>query len=800
MQNELKLLIRYGNVEGSSDEESLSLNFLNSDVSSTQDQTLYPIRVPQNSQQLITSYERWFRIQQNSINEGKKLQNFKVFQSTNAPSAGFTIFYKSTGSNYEKPKQYTQLNWQSNNGFTLIPTAEPQSNLIGNLSNINDKTDYGVLVLQVTSEQVSCLPFQIVIQYDEVFLPCPSLNLAPQYPQNNATNISLTPTIQWTCSPEQTAYKLYYKLSTTQNYSSTPNYSGLSKSYTIPASLYEGKTYNWRVVQENEVQGVCSKTTSLIDCTFTTLTNTQVECYAITLSNASHTVTSTTATISVTANDFTGLTLYYKIYGTSTYTPKTQYTSNSNLRTFTLDQLQLGQTYVYYISQINTNGQLNCLATSKTLPTNINSPYSFVVQTYCTKPSVTLVGPANGQQNIWHVFTNSGVSVGSKLTFNCNGQTHYKVFIKKTTESNWNESAWIESINVSNEYNPGILEFALVGETPITYEWYVLQKNASSGCIESISDKPQNFTFTTQSEVVTDFEYVAYSNVQEYTKFEQANDSDAIDLVSGDMCYDIPQSQTQAATSFISYVYDKCNEYGMDYSGEGAPVEYCVEEETITINTRYPEYHAFRFVIIETLSLPNNIPFQTTVLKPDNSYAAGVGEVSIKCTNSPDVIRFFRNTLIQDVTIPPTQVYYILYNSGTYYSALRCRASGNPATYILSYPMTLSVSQNGYLSQTNYIKKIVDDMFPSSVIENQQFTYNNGYIKISNPGFAFYGIKNSTTNEVTAKVDFTIYTRNSTGNSQYFLKNNSVQSNKPKYCGKFKLTPLTDPEEIITIS
>jgi len=84
----------------------------------------------------------------------------------------------------------------------------------------------------------------------------------------------------------------------------------------------------------------------------------------------------------------------------------------------------------------------------------------------------------------------------------------------------------------------------------------------------------------------------------------------------------------------------------MDDSGEGAPVEYCVEEETITINTRYPEYHAFRFVIIETLSLPNNIPFQTTVLKPDNSYAAGVGEVSIKCTNSPDVIRFFRNTLI----------------------------------------------------------------------------------------------------------------------------------------------------------
>lgn len=165
MQNIIKLKSYYG---FKMDQETTDvLNLFFADLPSDTDPLLAPIKVPDGTD-IITSFERYFKVFLHFIDSGNKLTNFKVTQGTISPQTGLTLFYKNTDE-YNTPTFYTYPDWQVTHSYSTIQTDSStiNSNLTGELQEVNDTTSFGVLVLQVASNQTTSQNNIISITYDE---------------------------------------------------------------------------------------------------------------------------------------------------------------------------------------------------------------------------------------------------------------------------------------------------------------------------------------------------------------------------------------------------------------------------------------------------------------------------------------------------------------------------------------------------------------------------------------------------------------------------------------------------------
>lgn len=171
---ELQVICTYGEQPGTQ-VESEYLPLYGQDVSPLQSQSGNRIRIPTSSTSIQTSYERWFQVKVNKLKANKKLMNFKLYCTSNYPSDGCTIYYKSQIS-YVTPVNYSTTNWQSanDNTFSLLQEEDLNVNMYINGSQINEissedqSTDYGIICVEVTREQVAQSDFYLFVQYDEL--------------------------------------------------------------------------------------------------------------------------------------------------------------------------------------------------------------------------------------------------------------------------------------------------------------------------------------------------------------------------------------------------------------------------------------------------------------------------------------------------------------------------------------------------------------------------------------------------------------------------------------------------------
>lgn len=174
MSQQLSLKQYYGSQQNPSVVDQTKLPLLGEDQSTEVNPQQYPIRIY--DAQTNYSYERWFRIQVVDMGGSIQVQNFKVWQSTNTPSNGCTLYY-GTSQNYRTP--VGGLGNPSPDQVNPIPTSEPQTqNLTINgetdpqngqyLSQQGDMTDFGILQLRVEPTQTQGGSQVITVSYDEI--------------------------------------------------------------------------------------------------------------------------------------------------------------------------------------------------------------------------------------------------------------------------------------------------------------------------------------------------------------------------------------------------------------------------------------------------------------------------------------------------------------------------------------------------------------------------------------------------------------------------------------------------------
>lgn len=171
INTEFVILCKYG--PSGIELEANTIPLLCSDESINQSIMDYPIQVPTNPGSVCTTYERYFKLKLISIQSNKKVKNFKVFQNNALLQVGCQLYYR-TKLVYSPPLNYTSYDWYTAQGFSLLQESDIAVNLFinnsqdGELIQVDQTTDYGVLVCQVTNDQISVEEeFYIYIQWDD---------------------------------------------------------------------------------------------------------------------------------------------------------------------------------------------------------------------------------------------------------------------------------------------------------------------------------------------------------------------------------------------------------------------------------------------------------------------------------------------------------------------------------------------------------------------------------------------------------------------------------------------------------
>ena len=155
------------------EEETSYLPLYGKDVSTKQSQQGNRIRIPITPTQINTSFERWFRLKVDKLKMEKKLKNFKIYVQSYSPQLGCTLYYKTTDI-YDIPKSYNTVNWHTNNGFSLLQDQDYNCNLMidgsldGEIQEEGKFTDYGVLIAEITYDQIQQTDFILYVSYDEM--------------------------------------------------------------------------------------------------------------------------------------------------------------------------------------------------------------------------------------------------------------------------------------------------------------------------------------------------------------------------------------------------------------------------------------------------------------------------------------------------------------------------------------------------------------------------------------------------------------------------------------------------------
>ncbi len=171
---ELDILCTYGDQPGTEIETNF-LPLFGKDSSPLSSVVGNRIRIPTTETSIKTSFERWFRIRCKKLQQGKKIKNFKVYVSTNKPTVGCTLYYKTTNI-YQTPQMYVDSTFLTNNEFSLLQESDLNCNLYINNSQSgeiileNTKTDFGVILSEITYEQIGSIDYIIYITYDELDL------------------------------------------------------------------------------------------------------------------------------------------------------------------------------------------------------------------------------------------------------------------------------------------------------------------------------------------------------------------------------------------------------------------------------------------------------------------------------------------------------------------------------------------------------------------------------------------------------------------------------------------------------
>lgn len=135
----------------------------------------YPIIAPNNQMDIVTSYERYFRIKILEIQSNKKIKNFKIFCNNQQPQIGVLLYFK-TEKTFNTPISYKGIKyeWAKEYNYKVLQNLDNEVNLFidgsqnGEITQAGQYTDYGVLLCEVSQDQVSTeQEFLIYIQWDD---------------------------------------------------------------------------------------------------------------------------------------------------------------------------------------------------------------------------------------------------------------------------------------------------------------------------------------------------------------------------------------------------------------------------------------------------------------------------------------------------------------------------------------------------------------------------------------------------------------------------------------------------------
>ena len=264
-------------------------------------------------------------------------------------------------------------------------------------------------------------------------------------PAQNASAISITPTLSWDGSPFATSYDLYFGTSSSPPIMTTTS----STSYAL-GPLSPATTYYWRVVARN---AVAAGSTSSATWSFTTQ---DLRPPAPLLVSPANGATGVSVAAALIWNESEEATSYDIYFGTAATPPLVK---NTNGLTYVPATLTAATTYYWRVVAENASGS------------NTSATWSFTTQV-SPPPAPLLTAPANGA---------TGVLVAPTLTWTVSsGATFYDVYFGTAP------SPALVTNTTGTTYTPATLT------ANTTYYWRIAAKNAGG------SNASATWSFTTQ--------------------------------------------------------------------------------------------------------------------------------------------------------------------------------------------------------------------------------------------------------------------------------------------------------------
>ena len=337
-------------------------------------------------------------------------------------------------------------------------------------TNLNYSTNYFVRIIPFNSagDASGCVEHRFTTESQPITVPTCSTITSPT---NNATNVSLTPTITWNSVPNVTGYRI--TIGTTPTNSDIINNQDVGNltSYTLTTSLAQNTQYYIRIIPYNSVGSAsgCTQTS------FRTLTTPTVPNCTTIISPANN-ATNISLTPTITWSASSGATGYRIRVGTTAGGSDILSQNLGNVTSFALPtNLNYNSTYFVRIIPFNSAGDASGCAEHRF--TTVSAPI--------TAPSCsTITFPTNNASNIainpTITWTASSNATGYRIRV---GTTAGGSDILSQNLGNVTSFALPTSLNYSTAYFVRIIPFNSAGD--------------ASGCVEH--------RFTTESQIIQEF-------------------------------------------------------------------------------------------------------------------------------------------------------------------------------------------------------------------------------------------------------------------------------------------------------